>query len=100
MGTTTTRTLRPPLPLSIWFLRISFAVLTLVATLVTALAIFQMAYGDRVLPGVRVDGAATARAAHRLGRGGSPLRALSSQLDMMTRGAEVAPVVSVDPNAA
>jgi len=54
MGTTTTRTLRPPLPLSIWFLRISFAVLTLVATLVTALAIFQMAYGDRVLPGVRV----------------------------------------------
>ncbi len=150
MGTTTTvRGLRPPLPLSVWLLRIVFASLTLVATLMAALAIFEMAYGDRILPGVRVwgvdlsgttieaaerrlaqrfaylddpiltlrafgqtwnvapsalgvrvDASATARAAYRLGRGGSPLRALSAQLDMMANGTAIAPVIALDPNAA
>jgi len=143
------RMLRRPLPVSMWLLRIAFVVGTLLATLVTALAIFQMAYGDRVLPGVRVWGVdvsgmtieaagrrlqqhfayvsdpiltlhafgqtwnaaptelgvrvdvdATVRAAYRLGRGGSALNALSSQFDMMTNGAEAAPVVVFDPSVA
>src|SRR3972149_466344 len=130
-----THTLRPPVPISIWLLRIAFAVAALIATLMAALAIFQVAYGGRVLPGVRVwgidlsgkniasaqqtlqqsfaylndriltlqafghtwsvapmalgvrvDVEATVRAAYRLGRGGSPLRALSAQFDMMAHG--------------
>ena len=147
--TTSTRTLKPPLPLSVWLLRIVFGIAALLATLFSALALFEIAYSDRVLPGahvwdvdlsgmtidsaerallqrfaylndpiltlqafgqtwpvapgalgVRVDAAATARAAYRLGRGGSPLRALSAQLDMLTKGADVAPLIALDPNAA
>ena len=130
-------------------MRIGFGVAALLATLLAALTIFEMAYGDRILPGVRVwaadlsgltmadaerslaqrfaylndpiltlrafgrtwpvapsvlgvkvDAAATARAAYRLGRGSSPLRALSAQIDMFANGAQVAPVIALDPDAA
>lgn len=149
MSTTTTRILRPSLPSWVWLLRTVFAAAALLATLLSALAIFEMAYGGRILPGVRVwdvdlsgmsanaaerallarfaylndpivalrafgqtrevalaelgirvDASATVRAAMQLGRGGSPLRALSSQIDILTRGAGIAPVVALDPNAA
>lgn len=50
--------------------------------------------------GVQIDAAATARSASRLGRGGSPLRALSAQFDMLMHGVDVAPVVAFDPGAA
>jgi len=42
MGTTT-RTLKPPLPISLWALRVAFAVAALLATLASALAVFEMA---------------------------------------------------------
>jgi len=50
--------------------------------------------------GVQVDAAATAHAAYQLGRGGSPLRALSAQLDLISTGYDVVPVVALDPNVA
>jgi len=144
-----THVLKPPEPVSTWLLRAAFGLATLMATLMTALVLFEFGYADRVLPGVRVwgvdlsgmtlpaaeravaqrfaylsdpiltvrapgrtwtvapamlgvqvDAAATARAAFRLGRGGSPLRALSAQFDMMMSGADLAPVVVLDSSAA
>ncbi|HLF25484.1 MAG TPA: VanW family protein [Anaerolineae bacterium] len=143
------RTLKSPLPLSTWLLRISFAAAALLATLFTALAIFEITYGNRILPGarvweadvsgltlaeaeralaqrftyvndpiltlqafgqtwpvapsalgVRIDLAATARAAYALGRGDSALSALSTQLDMLSNGAVIPPVIALDPAAA
>ena len=143
-----TRTLRPPLPLSVWLLRIGFAAAALLATLFSALAIFELAYADRVLPGahvwdvdlsgltldaaerallqrfsflddpiltlhapdrqwqvapaalgMRVDADVTARAALRLGRGGSPPGALLAQFDMLVNSADVTPVIALDSNA-
>ncbi len=146
---TTTRTFRPLLPFWARLLRPVFAAGALLATLIAALAIFEMAYADRILPGarvwdvdlsgltvetaertllqrfaylnnpiltlqafgqawpvapsalgVRVDASATAHAALQSGRGESPLRTLSAQLGMVVNGADVAPVIAIDPNAA
>ena len=49
-----TRALRPSLPFSARLLRLAFAAAALLAVLVSALAVFEMAYSDHVLPGVRV----------------------------------------------
>ena len=148
-STTSIPTLRPSLPPSAWLLRIAFAAAACLALLVSALAVFEMAYADRILPGVRVwdvdlsgltldvaerallqrftglydpiltlrapgrqspvapaalglrvDASATAHSAFQLGRGGPPLSALSAQFDLIRSGADVAPLIALDPNAA
>src|SRR3972149_629572 len=48
---------------------------------------------------MRVDADATARAALRLGRGGSPPGALLAQLDMLLNSADVTPMIALDSNA-
>jgi vancomycin resistance protein YoaR len=149
MQSTRSSPLKPALPISPRILIWAFGAAALIVTLLVALVIFQIAYANRVLPGVhawdvnlsgmtiedatraldarfaylrrpilgltafgqtrfispqeigvRVDTRATAQAAYQQGRGGSLFGALSKQLQMMTNGVEVAPVVSVDVNVA
>lgn len=143
------QTTSPPESNSPKLLRILFAAAALITTLLVGLLIFEMTYGERVLPGTRVwgldlsgmtvdvaadaldhkfayldesiitlnafgrswnvtpndfgarlDTQATARAAYRHGRGGSAFGALSQQFDMLMRGVDVAPLVTLDLNKA